>query len=385
MTREEIMNLGLEEVETRMSALVEESNEAVEERLAEIKAEMEILKERHDAQLAEIEERKQAALEVASGAGTEIEVRKDDKKMTPDEIRSSKAYIEAFAKYIKTGNDKECRMILTENAPAGNVSEYDSVVPVPTFIENRVRANWENDKVFARARKTYFRGNLKVGFEVSSTGAEIHPEGSGSIPEEALILGIVTMVPQTIKKWISFSTEVMAMSAESFLAYIYDELTYKIVKKAGDEIINAITSAPGTADSTHVAVAQVSGPVDAAAIINAIAKLGDGAQDLVFIASGQTIADVKIAALTANYQYDPFQGLTVIQKEGVTGAIVGDLAGVQVNLPEGEAVRFVFDEYSLAEQDMVKLVGRLYAAIAVTGPGMFAYITDESASGSASS
>ena len=75
-------------------------------------------------------------------------------------------------------------------------------------------------------------------------------------------------------------------------------------------------------------------------------------------------------------------GLTVIQKEGVTGAIVGDLAGVQVNLPEGGDIKFKFDDLSLAEEDMVKIIGRLYAAIAVTGPGMFAVIDGESPSAS---
>ena len=384
MTNEEIKTLTFEEVEERRAALEVEIKTAEPEVAEAINAEFDQLEERKRILDLEIEEQRKAAEAVAAGAGKEIETRKEDKKMTSLEVRNSKEYIEAFAKYIKTGNDKECRTILTENAPADNVSEFDGIVPVPAFVENRVRANWENDKIFARARKTYLKGNLKVGFEVSSTGAEIHPEGSGSIPDESLILGIVTMVPQMIKKWISVSDEVLSLGAEAFLTYIYDELAYQIVKKAADEIINAITSAPGTPDSTHVAVAQVSGPVDAAAIINAIAKLGDGAQDLVFIASGQTIADVKIAALTANFAYDPFQGLTVIQKEGITGAIVGDLAGVQVNLPDGEAVRFKFDDLSMAEQDMVKIVGRLYAAIAVTGPGMFAYIDGESASGSAS-
>ena len=56
------------------------------------------------------------------------------------------------------------------------------------------------------------------------------------------------------------------------------------------------------------------------------------------------------------------------------GAIVGDLSGIQANLPEGDAVTFKFDDLSLAEKDMVKIVGRLYAAIALVGPKMFAVI-----------
>ena len=134
-------------------------------------------------------------------------------------------------------------------------------------------------------------------------------------------------------------------------------------------------NAPTTSTATAVGIPQVASVVDTEAIIDAIALLGDGAQNLVLIASGTTIADLKKAALQGNYAFDPFAGLEPIQKEGVTGAIVGDLAGVQANLPEGEAVKFKFDDLSLAEYDLVKIVGRLYAAIEVVAPGMFAVIT----------
>ena len=80
-----------------------------------------------------------------------------------------------------------------------------------------------------------------------------------------------------------------------------------------------------------------------------------------------------------------FDGATVLYTEALksyTAAsanevfmIVGDLAGVQANLPDGEAVKFVYDEFSLAEEDLVRIIGRLYAAIGVTGPGMFANVT----------
>ena len=190
----------------------------------------------------------------------------------------------------------------------------------------------------------------------------------------------MNMVPEYIKKWISVSDKVLAMGAEEFLAYIYDELTYKIVKKAADLVVAAISGAPASSTSSAVGVAQIEAIVDTEAIIDAIAELGDEAQENVFIASGSTIAAVKKAALNANYALDPFQGLEVIQKDGVTGAIVGDLSGVQANLPEGDSVRFIFDEYSLAEADLVKIVGKLLASIAVVGPKMFAYITGTPAS-----
>lgn len=374
MTREEIMTLGFEDLEKRAAEIAAETADADKDQIEALNAELDSIEERKKALNIEVEKRKKDAEAVASGKGKEVEKRKEVEKMTNKEVRNSQEYIEAFAKYIKTGKDAECRALLTENVGGG-------VVPVPELVESRVRQAWENDEIFSRVSKTFIRGNLKVGFEISATDAAVHTEGDKTGPaEEVLTLGIVTMVPANIKKWITVSDEVLALGAEEFLAYIYDELTYKIIQKAADLVVAAITNAPATSDAKHVGVAQITGPVSAATIIDAVAAIGDSARDNVLIASGATIAAVRKAALTASYAFDPFDGLTVIKKDGVTGAIVGDLSGVQVNMPEGDAVTFKFDDLSMAEHDLVKIVGRLYAAIAVVGPKMFAYITGTPAS-----
>jgi len=365
------MVLGFDELEKRAAEIAAETAEADAEKLEALNVEMDAIEERKAELKKETEEKRKAAEAVAAGAGKTIEQRKEDGKMTNKEVRNTHEYIEAFAKYIKTGKDAECRALLTENVTGG-------VVPVPEFVESRVRQAWDNDEIFSRVAKTYVAGNLKVGFERSATDAVVHTEGANAPAEEVLTLGIVTMVPQNIKKWITVSDEVLALGAEDFLMYIYDELTYKIIQKAADLVVTAITSAPAASTATAVGVAQISGAVSASTIIDAMAALGDSARDLVFIGSGATIAAIRKAALNANFAYDPFQGLTVIKKDGVTGAIVGDLSGVQANLPEGDAVTFKFDDLSLAEKDMVKIVGRLYAAIALVGPKMFAVITGTS-------
>lgn len=382
MTREEINVLGLEELEQRRAAIAVETDSADAEVIETLNAELEMIEERTRILNAEIEQRKAAAEEVIKGAGKQIETRKEDKKMTNLEVRNSKEYIDAFAKYIKTGKDAECRALLTENVTGGTV-------PVPEFVQARVEANWERDEVWRRVRKTFVRGNLKVGFEISATGAVVHTEGAAAPAEETLTLGIVTMVPANIKKWITVSDEVLALGSEEFLAYIYDELTYKIIQKAGDEALQAIVDAPTTSSATAVGIPSWPLPEGqtnptAADIINAAAALGNDARDLVFIAPGDVIAALRAAALEANFAYDPFQGMTVIARDipdptdeeaGPIVAIIGDLSGVQANLPEGDAVSFKFDDVSLAEQDLVKIVGRVYAAIDVVRPGMLVKIS----------
>lgn len=372
----DISTMNLEQLREYRGRLAEElRGNVTADRINEINGLLDQIEEREAKLNALNETRARAAAAVAAGKGTTVGAPTPTNETRSNrEIRNSQEYIEAFAEYIRTGDATECRSLLTENVTGG-------VVPVPELVESRVRQAWENDEIFSRVSRTFVRGNLKVGFEISATDAAVHTEGDKTGPaEEVLTLGIVTMVPANIKKWITVSDEVLALGAEEFLAYIYDELTYKIIQKAADLVVAAITNAPATSDATHVGVAQITGPVSAATIIDAVAALGDSARDNVLIASGATIAAVRKAALTASYAFDPFDGLTVIKKDGVTGAIVGDLSGVQVNMPEGDAVTFKFDDLSMAEHDLVKIVGRLYAAIAVVGPKMFAYITGTQAS-----
>ena len=365
----EIKNMTTNELIERRSAIATEI-EADGADLDALEAEVRAINEELETRKAEEAKKAELRRAVANGAGQTIEREEERTMPTIKEIRNSQEYIEAFAKYIKTGKDAECRALLTENV--------NGTVPVPDFVEGRIRNAWENDEIFRRVAKTYVKGNLRVGFELSATAAAVHTEGDMTGPaEEVLTLGIVEMVPAMIKKWITVSDEVLALGATDFLAYIYDELTYKIIQKAADIVIAKIVAAPAASDTDSVGVARISGAVTAGTIIDALAALGDGARDNVIIASGATIAAVRKAVLAASFAYDPFAGLTVIQKDGVTGAIVGDLSGVQANLPEGDAVTFKFDDLSLAEHDMVKIVGRLYAAIEVVGPKMLARILGE--------
>lgn len=379
MTREEIANLGYEELETRKAEIAVETDTATAEMIETLSAELDMIEERKLALDKEVEERKKAAEAVVAGAGKTIETRKES-TMTFEEFRNSKAYVDAFANYIKTGKDEECRALIKEfrmpqsedSATFTTTNVTGGNVPVPVFVENRVKTAWERDEIFNRVTKTFVKGNLKVAVETEADPAAIHNEGTAAPAMERVTLRVINLTPQTIKKWVAFSTEVLAMGSEEFLMYVYDEITYRIIQKAAERALVAIL-----ANNNGLNGLPVSGTVTTATIIQAIANLNPEARDLVLVASAQTIANIRIAALNAGYAYDPFQGVTPIAAPAaVIGdqAIVGDLSGVQANLPEGANVRFVLDEYSLAEKDLIKLVGRLYAAIDVVGLKMFVVI-----------
>lgn len=337
----------------------------------------------------EIENRKQAEQRktdlraaVANGAGevTNKPV-EEEHKMTNMEIRKSAEYIDAYARYIKTGDDKECRSLLTENASGD--------LPVPALVDEIVRTAWDNDQILRRVRRTFFKGNLKVAFERSATAAAVHTEGTSAPSEESLVLGIVTMIPANIKKWIRISDEAVAMGGEAFLRYIYDELTYQIIKKLAAEVVNDIKGANTTHGSTAVGIPKVNAAPALGTIASAMGYLTDEATDNVVIINRLSWSAFKAAQYAGNFSVDPFEGLTVLFSDALPAyssaddnavyAIVGDLNGAQVNFPEGDGVVIKWDDLSEAEADLVKVVGRQYAAHAVTAPGRFVNITKPAA------
>lgn len=374
-------------LETRLAEIGEEINaddadlDALEAETRDIKAEME--KRRMAAQ-----QKEEIRAAVAAGAGeTKKTFEKEEKNtMTIEELRSSKAYAEAYANYIKTGRADECRALLSENAPDTSLAT-SGLLPVPSILEAGIKTAWENDQIMSRVRRSFVRGNLIVGFEVSASGAAVHAEGDEAPDEEVLTLGKVALVPETIKKFIRISTEVAALGGEEFLEYIRDELTYQIVKEAAKQGILDIVGAPATSNTGAIGVAVVTASPTVITIPAAAAYLADDAQNVCVIMNRQTEADFLAAQAAGGFSIDPFAGLPrvytsalpsyTVATTGVCYAIVGDLNGLQYNFPEGADVKIVWDEYSEAEQDLIKVVGRQYAGHGITKPGAFVKICHE--------
>jgi HK97 family phage major capsid protein len=378
---EEIKNFTAEECEKRISEIKVEM-EAEGADLEALSAEVDAIEERRTALMQAEEQRKALADKVANDVtATIIEERKEENKMENIEIRNSAEYINAFANYIKTEKDTECRALLTENVSGS--------VPVPELVYDIVKTAWNRDGIMSRVRKSYLKGNLKVGFEISATPAEIHTEGNGKVDEETLTLGVVTLVPASIKKWISVSDEVMDMRGEEFLRYIYDELTYQIAKKAGSALVDLIVSAPATSTSTQVSVSAIDvSAITIGTIAEALGNLSDEASNPVVIINKATWSAFKAVQYAGQFNVDPFEGLPVVYSDalksfaeasdGDTFAIVGDLEqGALANFPNGDEIKFKFDDTSLAEFDLVKIIGREFVALGVVAPKAFVKLNKE--------
>ena len=378
--RKEIMEMDLNAVETRKAEISASIDNADAKQLDEFKAELEELEERKAQIAAENEQRRKDIQSIIAGAGHQVAKAEEIEERSNDKVLNSEAYINAYADFVKTGDDKECRSLLT--------TEVSGSVPVPVIVDEIVRTAWEREEIISRVRKTYIRGNLKVAFERSATGAVVHTEGTSAPSEEELVLGIVTMIPKNIKKWITISDEAVTMGGEAFLRYIYDELTYQIVKKLAALIVNDIKSLSTNTSSTAVAAAKITEAPSLTVVGKAFANLSDEATDPVVIMNKLTYANFLAAQAGGNFAIDPFRGFPVLFNSELPAydsasanavyAIVGDLKGAQLNFPEGDNVVIKWDDLSLAEHDLVKVVGREYVAHGVTASGRFTNIAKPS-------
>lgn len=382
----ELSEMTLQDVIARLAELDTEVREAqdidvVEKATEEKKALLE-----RKAELEDLETRKAQALDIQSGAiepDAVIEVRKEEVKMATIETRDTLEYGKAFVKAIITGDDTEARALLTDNVSGS--------LPVPTMLDNEIRNAWEEAQLLSLVKQTSYPGNVKVGFEYSATGAEIHVEGTDAPTEETLVLGSVELKAESIKKWITVSDEAIEGTTIDTLGYIYKEIAQKIAEKAEEILIGKIIAAPAASTQTAVGVPVVS--VAALAedtIIMALAELSGRAKDIHLAMNRRTYAALKAVGAKAKYNIDVFDGLAdrVVFTDALpafstasasdTVIIAGDFGyGAQANRPSGNAMKITVDDKSLSEKDLVKIVGKQYVGIGVVAPKAFVKVNKQ--------
>lgn len=362
----------IEEIEARKLEIREEL-EATEEadKVEELNQEVETLNEEVQ-EIEKHEEEEKQAEELEQKSFMAKEIIKEERKMDNKELRNTKEYIDAFANYIKSGDAKECRALLTTGA--------SGTVEVPTIVDEFVRTAWEREDLMNRVRTLSAKGNLKVQFEVSGDAAVEHTEGDSAVSEESLILGIVSLTPVSIKKWISISDEVLDMKSEEFLRYVYDEITYRIAKKCADKLVGIIAALPtslsanGSGVYDKVSANKITAAPSVGLVANALSQLSDEASNPVIIMNKATWGAFKEIQYANNFNVDPFEGLPVIFNNSLDSyaaadgnevyMIVGDLGnGALANYPDGDGIEMKYDDTTLMTQDLVRILGRRYVGI----------------------
>ena len=367
--------MDLETIETRMNEITS-LLDSPESNLEDLEKEIRSLKEQKRQILEDIEKRKAEEREVIESAKVVDEFKERKQKMELRELLKTDAYIDAFAQYIKTGSTKAVRKLMTENALEANIEEGDGLVPVPTYLADRINTAWERNELIRRIPKTYFKGNYKEAFELSATDAVVHEEGDDAPAEEQVQFGIVEIVNKNLKKWLKITDELMSLKGQMFLDYVFDEIEYRISKLATSLLLNAIATAPAQDSATAIGVPVLSiESLDVNTILNASALLAEDATPIV-ITDRANYALIKgmTNEVGDRVNADPFNGYEVVfaTMPTVTGAtipaILLDPRGAVVNLPDGDNVTIKVDDLSLAEYDLVKVVGKQMMGIGLTKP-----------------
>lgn len=367
------------DVETRDAILGEV--EELEKEAEEIDKEVEEMKEVKDTF-----EKQEERMGLFKNVETEkVEERAKDIKKN---ILDSEEYKEAWVESIKRNDENIALKVLRAENPILGMATTNDNVPVPTIWQSYVETAWYNYGKFSRlVNKTSVKGYLSIPIEKSATGAGIHTEGANAPTEEAIVLGLIELKPAMIKKWISVTDELMAMTADDFMRYLADELVYRVVLALDNAIIN------GATDTNGKGVIGIVGNTN----------VEDYAAALSFNVVNEAIADLVTfegltLAVNPSTFFKNFMGLTDLQGRPIyqiahdnTGkpqyfvngirceftqalpayddaeakdvwAVVGDFRGYRLNLPEGDMVRTLFDPYTLATEDKARMIGRLYAA-----------------------
>ena len=352
--------MSIEDLEMRKAAIATEVDtegadlDALEEEVRSINAEIEARKA-EEAKKAEIRSA------VAAGQGTVIKTMKSEEpKVNEKEKRAE--MLDALAEYIKGRATAEQRaMLLTTGVTGGTVKVSD-------IVDDYIWTDWDKSQILSRIRKVYVQGNYSVGYEASATGAVKHTEGANAPAEETLTLAYINFVAQYFKKWIRVSDTVLALKGEAFLRYLMDEFGHQLAVALENAVVAEIEASDLSA--------KVTNPIDNTAAMAGFAALSDEATNPVVIISKTNYAAIMNARATTGAKIeDPFNGFEVLFNNTVTGLLIGDLDGVVANFPEGEDFKFVVDDKSLAEQDLVKIVGKVLADIHLVRPNGFAVVT----------
>ena len=378
-----------EEIEARKLEIREavDSTEDLEE-IEKLNEEVETLNA-EEKQIEEQEERNLKAEELEKKSISANEVVKEVKVMENNEFRNSKEYINAYAEYIKSGDEKELRALITTG---GYATGNSATVEVPDMVYDIVKTAWEREDLMSRVRTLSVKGNLKVQFEVSADAASVHTEGQSAVSEESLVLGVVTLTPVSIKKWISLSDEVIDMRGEEFLNYIYDELTYRIAKKAADTLVGKIAALPQSLSANGdtgvydtVSANLIKEQPGIGTIAKAISNLSDETRDITIVMNKLTYGAFKEAQYSANFANDIFEGARVVFNNTLPAysaananavyAIVGDFnVGALANYPNGEGIDIKYDDATLMTQDLVRILGRKYVGVDAVADKAFCLI-----------
>lgn len=301
-----------------------------------------------------------------------------------EDQRGSKAFEDAWVKAIKTGDSADFNKFLASN---DGVTAGDSFgATVPTFVAQGIeRKLADYGHLLTHANITSIRGILRIPIEVEASGAGVHAEGSAMLDEETITLEQVVVDPVNIKKWISWTDELEAMSSIDLMNYLVNEFVEKIIIKAEKDMLHGADANKGLygivteakAGSSRVKTIKPEKldftlPFQALGEIRSNEPINFYMNRTTFYSHIATITDLNgnpLYGVDAK-QRPTFSGMPVLFTDELPAydvatedqAVIVALAknAYRINAPEGLTPSFILDPYTLAREDKKILVGRMY-------------------------
>ena len=328
---------------------------------------------------------------------TKIEERKN--QMEINDVLNTKEYEQLYADMIRGRVDeKEVRSFLQKRTdPDPGLSTATTNIPIPVLMQGFVETAWYTYGKFSRiVGESFEPAIIKIPVESAASGAAWHTESGDAPSEEYITLSQILLQPKTLKKWISLTTELMAMSPADFLQYVADELVYRIILALDEAIINrtdlngeGVIGIVGNANTETLSAA-----LDFNVINEAVSELVTF-EDLVIAMNPKTFFknfmgltdqvgnpifrvvhdnENRAQYYLSGYRVEFTQALPAYEDAdpGDAYAVVGNFRrGYRLNYPQGRNVITLVDPYSKAPEDLVRMIGRLYVAGNVVKPKHF--------------
>ena len=354
-----------------------------------------------DQQKEELEKQEERMSLTRSLSKIVVEERKSQLNMDNTNVLNTPEYNQLYADYIRGKVDeREVRSYLQTRDGNANLSTQTQYVPIPEVMQGFVETAWYEYGKFSRlVSETFEPAIFKIPVELSATGANWHAENSGPIEQEEITFGQIILQPMHIKKFIALTDELMVMSATDFMRYIADELVYRVILALDEAIISRKDAnglgVIGVVDNPFTEIVETE--LNFNAVNTALANL-------------VTFEDLTIAMNPATF-FNTFMGMhddvgrpifSVVKdntdrpqyylsghrveftqalkpdteaEAGEPIFLIGNFRrGYRLNYPNGRNVITLVDPYTLATEDIVRMIGRLYVAGNVVKPKHFAQV-----------
>ena len=266
MTREEIMTLDLDQLESRSAELAEEAKEADMIRLDEINTEFDAIDERR-AQIQKANEtRARAAKAVAEGAGEPV---------APKPVEERK--IEMFGVETREYRDAWVKSIINRELTVEERAALTSAgAVIPTMTVNDV---WDKlvkpADLLGKVDISQFPSYVRFPKATTVNAATAQAVG-GTITESSDVVGYVDLIPNEYVKLLTVGADIDHMAIDAIHTWIVNNITDSIRYAINKDIVvgtgtNALKglTASVTADATAIPAT-----VTKASILKIMAALG---------------------------------------------------------------------------------------------------------------